>query len=122
MGENTPARAGGFFVGAARFVGRGVSSDRREVGVTRCRKAYNARRGSNMMTLTIDEFRSRLPEIIEGLIPDEELVITRGDRPIARLLPPDLPKGVPVFGRGKGMLVAYIDDDEHLKDFAEFQA
>ncbi len=30
------------------------------------------------------------------------------------------PKGIAVIGRGKGMLVSYIDDDEHLKDFAEY--
>lgn len=32
------------------------------------------------------------------------------------------PKGIAVIGRGKGMLVSYIDDDEHLKDFAEYFA
>lgn len=73
-----------------------------------------------MPTLSIDEVQLRLPEIIDGLHGGEELVITRGDRPIARLLPPELRKGVPVIGRGKGMLVEYIDDDEHLKDFAEY--
>jgi hypothetical protein len=29
----------------------------------------------------------------------------------------EVPKGVPVIGRGKGMVVSYTDDDEHLKDF-----
>ena len=73
-----------------------------------------------MSTLTIDEVQSRLPEIIAALHPGEELIITRGGTPVARLLAPELPKGVPIYGRGKDMLVTYIDDDEHLKDFAEY--
>lgn len=73
-----------------------------------------------MPTLSIDEAQARLPQLIDELRPGDELVITRGDRPVARLLGPDLPRGVPVFGRGKDMLIAYVDDDEHLKDFAEY--
>ena len=41
-----------------------------------------------MPTLTIDEVQSQLPQLIEQLRPDEELVITRGDRAVARLLLP----------------------------------
>ena len=72
-----------------------------------------------MPTLTIDEAQARLPQLIDGLRPGDELVITRGDRPVARLLGPDLPPGVPVYGRGKVVLISYVDDDEHLRDFAE---
>ena len=73
-----------------------------------------------MPTLTIDEAQARLPQLIDGLRPGDELVITRGDRPVARLRGPDLPQGVPVYGRGKEMLIAYVEDDEHLNDFAEY--
>ena len=73
-----------------------------------------------MPTLTIEEVQLRLPQIIDELRPGDELIITRGDKPVARLLPLELPKGVPIYGRGKGKLVAYIDDDEHLTDFAEY--
>jgi antitoxin (DNA-binding transcriptional repressor) of toxin-antitoxin stability system len=73
-----------------------------------------------MPTLTIEEVQTRLLQIIDELQPGDELIITRGDKPVARLLPPELPKGVPIYGRGKNMLVAYIDDDEHLTDFAEY--
>ena len=47
--------------------------------------------------------RAKLAEQLRGSLP-------AGERP----------KGVPVIGRGKGMLVSYTDDDEHLKDFAEY--
>ncbi len=73
-----------------------------------------------MPTLTIDEVQSQLPQIIDQLRPGDELVITRNDQPVARLLAPELPKGVSIYGRGKSMLIAYVDDDEHLKDFAEY--
>jgi antitoxin (DNA-binding transcriptional repressor) of toxin-antitoxin stability system len=73
-----------------------------------------------MSTLTIDEAQSQLPQLIDQLRPGEEIVITRGDKPVARLLAPELPRGTPIIGRGKDMLINYVDDDEHLKDFAEY--
>ena len=73
-----------------------------------------------MPTLTIDEAQSQLPKLIDQLRPGEEFVITRGDMPVARLLSMELPRGIPIIGRGKDMLISYVDDDEHLKDFAEY--
>lgn len=73
-----------------------------------------------MQTLTIDEVQSRLPQIIDELHPGEELVITRGDRPVARLMTPNPEKPTPVFGSCKGMLAILAEDDDHLKDFAEY--
>ena len=61
-----------------------------------------------MPTLNIDEVQSRLTQIIDALRPDEEVVITRGDQAVARLLPPERPSGTPRIGRGKDMLAAYI--------------
>lgn len=72
-----------------------------------------------MTTLSVSEVQSRLPQLIDGLRPGDEVVITRDEKPVARLVAPPPPKGVPVFGRGRDMLVSYLDDDEHLRDFAE---
>jgi len=36
------------------------------------------------------------------------------------LLPTDPPIGTPIYGRGKGKVIQMIDDEEHLKDFAEY--
>ncbi len=73
-----------------------------------------------MPTLTIDEVQSRLPQIIDALAPGEELVITRGNKPIARLTG-ELPiRKSRRAGNCQGMLVIMSDDDEHLKDFAEY--
>lgn len=34
----------------------------------------------------------------------------------------ELPKGVPIPGRGRGKLVIVSDDDDHLEDFEESSA
>ena len=74
-----------------------------------------------MPVVTIEEAQARLPELIEHLAADEELVITKNEKPIARLLTEDKPKRQPRrAGSAKGMLTILSDDDEHLKDFAEY--
>lgn len=39
-----------------------------------------------MSTVTVEEAQTKLSELIEGLTPGEEIVITRNDRPVARLV------------------------------------
>ncbi len=73
-----------------------------------------------MQTATMEDVQAHLPELLEHLSNGHEFVITREGKPVARLLPPELPKGVPIYGRGKGKVLQLIDDDEHLKDFAEY--
>jgi prevent-host-death family protein len=72
-----------------------------------------------MQTATIEDVQARLPEILERLTLGEEVVITRDGKPVAKLVP-ELPRGVPIAGRCKGMLIVHAEDDEHLKDFAEY--
>ncbi len=73
-----------------------------------------------MQKITLEEAQSHLAEIIENLSPGEEIVIMRGVRPVAKLTgtPGEEPRPVP--GRGRGMLTIISEDDEHLKDFAEY--
>jgi prevent-host-death family protein len=73
-----------------------------------------------MPTLTEDEVRANLPQVIDALRPGEEVVVTRDGKPVARLVADPLPKGVPVYGRGKGRMQIDLDDDSHLADFAEY--
>ncbi|QEL13457.1 hypothetical protein [Limnoglobus roseus] len=54
--------------------------------------------------------RAKLAEQLRHSLPTQDAPPRAGD----------LPKGVPVIGRGQGMLVEYIDDDEHLEHFAEY--
>jgi antitoxin (DNA-binding transcriptional repressor) of toxin-antitoxin stability system len=74
-----------------------------------------------MTTVTIEEAQAKLPELIEHLAQGEELVITRNQQPIARLLAETQPERKPrKAGSAKGMLTILSDDDEHLEDFAEY--
>jgi prevent-host-death family protein len=72
-----------------------------------------------MQTVTIQEAQNHLAEIINKLTPGEEVVIVRDSQPVARLVGAAKPPR-PAPGLGKGMLTIVSDDDEHLKDFAEY--
>ena len=70
-------------------------------------------------TVTIEEAQANLAELIAGLTPGQEIIITSNDQPVAELRP--LPaEGQPQFGSCKGSLEILAEDDEHLKDFAEY--
>ena len=73
-----------------------------------------------MSTATIEEVQAQLPELIDQLVPGEELVITRNTRPVARIIRPIGETSQPVFGRGQGKVIAVSDDDDHLKDFEDY--
>ena len=72
-----------------------------------------------MQTISVEEAQSHLAEIIDKLTPGEEVVIVRDSRPVARLVGEAKPPR-PAPGLGRGMLTIVSDDDEHLKDFAEY--
>ncbi len=74
-----------------------------------------------MTIVTIEEAQAKLPELIEHLATGEELVITRNQQPIARLLAEAKPaRRARKAGSAKGMLTILAEDDEHLEDFAEY--
>ena len=73
-----------------------------------------------MQTITLEEAQSHLAEIIEKLSPGEEVLLTWNNHPVARLISEPGEKPRPVPGRGKGMLTIVSEDDDHLKDFAEY--
>ena len=74
-----------------------------------------------MTTVTIEEAQAKLAELIEHLPPGEELMITRDERPIARLFVEGKPARKPrKAGSAKGLLTILEDDKEHLDDFKEY--
>jgi antitoxin (DNA-binding transcriptional repressor) of toxin-antitoxin stability system len=74
-----------------------------------------------MTTVTLEEAQARLPDLIDRLAPGAELVITRNQQPIARLLAEGKTERKPRrAGNCKGMMTIVADDDEHLRDFAEY--
>ena len=74
-----------------------------------------------MPEVTIEEAQARLPELIGGLSRGEELTVTEKGLVVARIVG-ELARSHrrPAPGLGKGMLSIVADDDEHLKDFAEY--
>ncbi len=69
-------------------------------------------------TVELSVAQASLPELIAGLGPTDELVVTQDNKPIARLLPTI--RNVPVRGCCKGMLTIIAEDDEHLDDFKKY--
>ena len=73
-----------------------------------------------MATVTIQEAQAPLAELIDHLRAGEELTITRGDQPIARLQAEGPNPAMPwVPGSAAGKLVVVCEDESHLYDFAE---
>jgi len=62
--------------------------------------------------------QAMLSQLIADLKPNEEVEIVHNKMTVARIVPPK--KATPRFGNCEGMLIIVSDDDEHLKDFAEY--
>lgn len=74
-----------------------------------------------MTTITIEDAQARLSELIGSLAKGEELVIVQGEQVVARIVgerPGRWERPGP--GLAKGIFSIVADDDEHLKDFAEY--
>ena len=66
---------------------------------------------ANMQTFEIEHAESHLAEIIEKLLPGEEVVLTRNDKAVATIrATPESPRFVPQLGTKKGT-VLYMGPD-----------
>ena len=76
-----------------------------------------------MSTISLSELETSLAEVVHGLMPGKEVVITEGNRPIARLLPAepvaDLQPRTPGTLKGTVLYMA-PDFNEPLDDFKEY--
>lgn len=74
-----------------------------------------------MSPVTVEEAQAKLSELIHGLARGEELAVTQGGRVVARIVGERAESAQrPGPGLARGMLTVVADDDEHLKDFAEY--
>ena len=75
-----------------------------------------------MTTVTIEEAQAQLPELILRLRSGEEITITDRSKPLAQVKKAQLPNSRlrPPPGLGRGIIEVNADDNEHLKDFAEY--
>jgi antitoxin (DNA-binding transcriptional repressor) of toxin-antitoxin stability system len=75
-----------------------------------------------MHTVTLQEAQSRLPDLIHGLAPGDEVVITENDQPLARLtLAAPAERKPRQLGSLKGSVIYMAPDfDAPLDDFKEY--
>jgi antitoxin (DNA-binding transcriptional repressor) of toxin-antitoxin stability system len=75
-----------------------------------------------MSSVSVEDAQARLPELIDGLGPGEEVIITRDQNPVARLTAATEPsKGPRRLGTLKGTVRCMAPDfDAPLEDFREY--
>jgi prevent-host-death family protein len=74
-----------------------------------------------MSIVTIEEAQAKLAELIDRLAPGEEVIITRNQQPVAKLVGQERPVRKPRRpGCAKGKLIILAEDDEHLEDFKDY--
>jgi prevent-host-death family protein len=76
-----------------------------------------------MSTVTIQEAQAKLSELIHGLTPGHELVITENDQPVARIVPAvePAPRKLRQPGTLRGTVLYMAPDfDAPLEDFKEY--
>jgi antitoxin (DNA-binding transcriptional repressor) of toxin-antitoxin stability system len=72
-------------------------------------------------TVTVEEAQAQLKELIGNLAAGEELVITEGQRLVAKIVGHGPAAHMPRrAGSAEGKLIILREDDEHLKDFEEY--
>jgi prevent-host-death family protein len=74
------------------------------------------------MTVTLEEAQARLPELVEQLRAGQEVVITRDQKPVARLVGEGAPLPRPRrLGTMKGSVLYMAPDfDAPLDDFKDY--
>jgi antitoxin (DNA-binding transcriptional repressor) of toxin-antitoxin stability system len=74
-----------------------------------------------MTAIPLDQAQAKLPELVHGLAPGEQVVITENDLPVARLVNSAAPERPRKLGTMRGT-VAYMapDFDAPLDDFREY--
>ena len=63
----------------------------------------------------------KLPDLIASVVEGEEVVFTRNNLPIAKLVAVRQEKPRPQFGSAKGLFVMAEDFDQPLEDFDEYR-
>ena len=73
-----------------------------------------------MQQVTLDDAKKKLDDLIAAAVKGDEVVITKEDRPVVKLVPVAGTKAQPKFGSAKGLITMSDDFDEPLEDFNEY--
>lgn len=71
-------------------------------------------------SVELDVAQATLSELVAGLTPDDDIVIMKDHKPVAKLVATSEVRPPRVPGLMKGKLTVLAEDDEHLKDFEEY--
>jgi antitoxin (DNA-binding transcriptional repressor) of toxin-antitoxin stability system len=73
-----------------------------------------------MTTVTLEEAKAKLEELVNNLGVGDAIVIVRGTQPVAQLVPPPVASRKRKFGTLRGKLEVVAEDDEHLEGFEDY--
>lgn len=75
-----------------------------------------------MQQINIFKASKNLPDLIEAVISGEEIIITKDDQPVAKLVPvsPVKKRWPAKAGTAKGLVTISDDFDEPLEDFKDY--
>ncbi len=72
--------------------------------------------------IDLDTDQTTLTELVAKLQPDDEVVILKDHKPVAKLVPTSQIRQPRKAGNCKGMITILAEDDEHLEGFREYTA
>ena len=73
-----------------------------------------------MYQIELDKAKSQLEMLIQTALEGEEVIITRNDEPVLKLVPISKSNKRRKAGSAKGMILISEDFDEPLEDFREY--
>ncbi|MEW6129910.1 MAG: DUF2281 domain-containing protein [Acidobacteriota bacterium] len=73
-----------------------------------------------MQQVTIEEAKTRLPDLIEAALNGAEVIIEKDEKTLIKLVPLTKTKPRPQFGSAKGLITMSEDFDEPLEEFKEY--
>lgn len=73
-----------------------------------------------MYQIELDKAKSEMESLIQTALSGEEVVITRDDEPVLKLVPIQKSNGRRKAGSAKGMISMSEDFEEMLEDFREY--
>jgi antitoxin (DNA-binding transcriptional repressor) of toxin-antitoxin stability system len=74
-----------------------------------------------MHAIDLNKAKTRLPELVESALGGEEVVLTKDDRPVVKLVPITAPKARPLFGSARELITIAGNFDAPLEDFDEYR-
>lgn len=73
-----------------------------------------------MRSITMAEAAQKLPDLIDAAMRGEEVLITKDNLAVVKLIPTTPFKLRPQFGSAKGLIEMADDFDEPLEDFKDY--